>query len=98
MIDIVLVLVHKLVDHKGVPVVRVVAFEAYDDSGARQVYDILEANQDSPNGLRWLAQMTENYGAPVVMENDEGTRPLDEIDTGRARKVSSRVLRALETL
>ncbi len=98
MVDIVQVLVHKLADHRNVPVVRVIAFESYDDSGGRQVFDILEANQDNPHGMRWLAQMAENYGAPVVMENDEGTRPLDEIDTGRARKVSSRVLRALETL
>ena len=98
MIDIVQVLVHKLVNHSGVPVVRVIAFEAYDDSGARQVYDILEANQDSPSGLRWLAQMTENYGAPVALETDSGTCALDEFETGRARKVSSRVLRALETM
>lgn len=95
---IVLVLVHKLVDGKGVPVVRVIAFDAVDEDG-RSVVDILEANLDCPRGLRWLAVEAERYGAPVVMQNaDDIQISLDMFDTGRARKISSRVLRALEMM
>lgn len=96
--DIVLVVVHKLVDHKGVPVVRVIAFDAADEDG-RSVHDILEANLDSPRGLRWLAAEAERYGATVLMQNAADIQiSLDMFDTGRARKVSSRVLRALEMM
>jgi hypothetical protein len=42
--------------------------------------------------------MAENYGAPVSLENEAGVFALDDFDTGRCRKVSSRVLRALEVL
>jgi hypothetical protein len=97
MINIVSVLVHKIVEECDVPVVRVIVFEADEDGTS--VLDILEADLDNEQGVRWIAEAAANYGLPILMEGASGERVnLDDIDTGRARKTASRIVRALEKL
>jgi hypothetical protein len=81
----------------GETVVRLIAFETDPDTGALSVHDILETDADSAGGIRWLVDKAVNEftDAEVVFPGD---RTVDDFDTGRAIKMESRLIRAIQQL
>jgi hypothetical protein len=81
----------------GETVVRLIAFESDPDTGALSVHDILETDADNAAGIRWLADKAvyEFTDAEIVFPQD---RTVDDFDTGRTRKMQSKIVRAVQQL
>lgn len=95
--NVVKVVFEKVELRNGDVVVRLIAFEADPDTGAMSVHDILETDLGNEAGIRWLALKAEiDYPAAEVTFK-EG-RTLADFDTGRARKLASRIERVIAQL
>lgn len=83
----------------GREVVRLIAFERSVE-GYTSVYDILEVDADRVNGLRWLAEMAVvEYEVEDIAFHEQGvTRTVDDYDTGKTRKMQSKIVRVLEKM
>jgi hypothetical protein len=81
----------------GETVVRLIAFESDPDTGALSVHDILETDADNEAGIRWLADKAvyEFTDAEIVFPQ---ARTVDDFDTGRFRKMQSKIIRAIQQL
>jgi len=96
----------------GGAVIRLIAFETDEDTGARSVADIVEFDYDNESGKKWVtrlaAEYTENSATDVeyfirATETPAGgisgeNIALDDIDTGRARKLQSRLVKAIDSV
>ena len=91
------------------PTVRMISFEHDEVTGARSVYDIMEA--DHAAGIAWLAQVAAEYstlsdteveyflqGRTDVVGGGLYKRTLAEADTGRARKLQSKLVNAVNAM
>jgi hypothetical protein len=92
--------------------IRVIAFQVDPDLGARSVADIIEADS-TPRGIRFLAQLcadyTERSTTPVTytgtfgrtansLPQDEARLTLDQVDTGRARTLRSKLQKMIQKI
>lgn len=82
---------------KGVVIVRLAALESDAETGAMCVCDILETYADNEAGIRWFAKKVEtDYPAAEVFFAHD--RTVESFDTGRARKMASKIVRAIDQL
>lgn len=98
MTNIVKVVFEKVELRNAVTVVRLVSFRGDEETGAICVYDILEADLDNPRGIEWIAKTgARDYeGVPMFVRNELGKyQALEQFDTGRARKLESKLVRAI---
>jgi hypothetical protein len=81
----------------GETVVRLIAFESDPDTGVLSMHDILETDADNAATIRWLADKAVNEftDAEIVFPQD---RTVDDFDTGRSRRMQSKIIRAIQQL
>lgn len=94
--------------HTGT-IVRLIAFGEDADTGAKYVADILEFDYANDAGKRWVMRVAADYTESsdtsveyffrMMPKNafDTATNiEFDKIDTGRARKLQSRLVKAID--
>lgn len=100
-------------ENTGTAIRMIAFFHDPELDGARSVLDILEAELDNTAGIRWIARVAAEYTTVIGNDTEyffydrsvdvgygEGwpRYTLDDINTGRARKLQSRIERMIDLL
>ena len=93
----------KAADNTG-PMIRMIVLETCADTGASSVRDIIEMDVNNARDVKYVCHLAANYAetsaVPVTYTTGHGANQytLDDVDTGRARKLSSKLQKMLAQL
>ena len=85
-----------IIERVNADTVRLIAFDTDEDTGARSVVDIIEAQGEKQ--FKWLSCIHEYNPTWTNCEENYISDRHDDVDYGRAKKLSSRIMKVIQQL